>query len=181
MFGIGYVDVTLIPCSCYVCLRKLSSPFNRRHNNYNQDIYKGENQQHVYYPILGSYNKWSIINCIDSKKQNEATKPDIDVHTNHNYIREISLNIGRDISDNDYGKISTTDKNAYSGYYLVKCTSDSYNFQYSNKLRKYYIKDVELVCDTVYLNPMANLKQWYMFIHQIPRRNDPVMHFPLPK
>ena len=34
----------------------------------NQDRYKGENKHCVFWPILGSYNNWQIINGIDSEK-----------------------------------------------------------------------------------------------------------------
>ena len=33
--------------------------------------------------------------------------------------------------------------------------------QYYNKIGIYFIKAGELVCDAVYLNPLANFKQWY--------------------
>ena len=45
--------------------------------------------------------------------------------------------------------------------YLFKCTSESYTFQYYHKLGTNVIKNGELVCDAVYLNPLANFKQWY--------------------
>ena len=51
MLGIGYVAVRWIPCSCYVCLKKLVSPWNRRQDSYSQDRHKGKNQQCVYWPI----------------------------------------------------------------------------------------------------------------------------------
>ena len=38
----------------------------------------------------------------------------------------IASNIGIDISDENYGTISTIDKNSESGYYLLKWTSESY-------------------------------------------------------
>ena len=65
------------------------------------------------------------------------------------------------MSDKYCGAIYTTEKNSESGYYLVKWTSDSYNFQYYHKLVKYVIKSGELVCDAVYLNTLANFKRWY--------------------
>ena len=73
----------------------------------------------------------------------------------------IPLNIVRDISENYYDTISVIDKNSDSGYYLVKWTSESYTLQYSQKLGKYFIKIDELVCDAVYLNPLANFNKWY--------------------
>ena len=82
-------------------------------------------------------------------------------HINQNANRNIYLNIVRSISEKDYCAISTIDKNTEGGYYLVKWTSDSYNFQYSHKLGKYVIKDGELVCDAVYLNPLDNFNQRY--------------------
>ena len=54
MLGVGCVCVIWIPCSCSECLRKLDYPKNRRQYKYSQDRYKGENQQCVYWPILGS-------------------------------------------------------------------------------------------------------------------------------
>ena len=45
MLVIGYVGVIWIPCICSVCLRKLYSPWNMRQYKYNQNQYKGENQQ----------------------------------------------------------------------------------------------------------------------------------------
>ena len=46
--GIGYFDVSWIPCSCLVCLRKLYNPWNRSQGKYKQDQHKGENQNCVY-------------------------------------------------------------------------------------------------------------------------------------
>ena len=73
------------------------------------------------------------------------------------------LNIGKDISDNNYCKISTIDKTTENWYNLVNWKCDSYNFQYSNKIGIYFIKDGDLVCDAVYLNTFAHFKQWYAF------------------
>ena len=41
------------------------------------------------------------------------------------------------MSDNNYGAISTIDKNSENGYYIVKWTNDSYNFQYTIKIGIY--------------------------------------------
>ena len=71
MLGIGYVSVIFIPCSCYACLIKLDLPWNRRQDKFNQVRLESENQQCVYWAILGSYNNWQITNCIDSIKKHE--------------------------------------------------------------------------------------------------------------
>ena len=110
---------------------------------------------------LWFYNNWNIIHCIYSRKQTESTDTVINVHIKHNTISNIDLNIGKDISENDYGAISIIDKNAETGYYFVKWTSDSYTFQYSHKIGKYFIKAGWLVCDAVYFNLFDNLRQWY--------------------
>ena len=78
-----------------------------------------------------------------------------------NDIRNIAFIFCRDISNKDYGTVSTIDKNSESGYYPVKWTSKSYNFKSSHKLGKYVIKAGELVCDSLYLNPLANFNQCY--------------------
>ena len=58
----------------------------------------------------------------------------------NNVIRNIALSIGKNISDNDYGSISTIDKSEGNLYYVVKLTSDSYTLQYSNNIVNYVIK-----------------------------------------
>ena len=52
-------------------------------------------------------------------------------------------------------------KNEEIWYYVFKCTSDSYTFQFSHKIGKGFVKAGELVCYAVYLNPSDNFKQWY--------------------
>ena len=79
----------------------------------------------------------------------------------HNAICKIDLNLGKDIIDNDYETISTIYKNSENLYCLVKWISKSYNFQYSRNMGRYVIKYGELVYDAVYLNSLANFKQWY--------------------
>ena len=105
------------------------------------------------------YKNWEIIDCIENKRQHESTDTDINVHIKKNAIRNISLNIFKDISVNDYGAISTIDKNAEN----VKWKSGSYTLQYSHKIARDVIKDGEFVCDVVYLNIFANFNQWYTF------------------
>ena len=65
------------------------------------------------------------------------------------------------ISYNDYGKISTIDKNSENGYYIVKWTNGSFTLQSYNNILINNIKAVQLVCNAVYLNPLSNFKQWY--------------------
>ena len=106
-----------------------------------------------------SVQQLEIIHCINSVKQHKSTNNDIYLHIKQNFIRNIALKIGKDISENYYGKFSTIDKNAKFLYYLVKWTSESYNFQSSHKIVKYVIRASELVCDAVYLNSLANFSQ----------------------
>ena len=95
------------------------------------------------------------------KNNNESTNTGITVHVKYNSISNIYINIGKDISDNYYEEISTIEKNAENEYYLVKWKIDSYNLQYSHNIVKDMIKNVDLVCDALYLNPFVNFKQWY--------------------
>ena len=111
MLGIGYIAVICIPCSCYKWLSKLASPWNIRQDKYNQDQQKGENQECVYCPILGSYNNYLIIHFIDSKKQHEATNSDVNVHIKKHAIRYIAFKTFVDISDKGCGAIYTIDIN----------------------------------------------------------------------
>ena len=113
---------------------------------------------------LWFYNNWNIIHCIYSRKQTESTDTVINVHIKHNTISNIDLNIGKDISENDYGAISIIDKNAETGYYFVKWTSDSYTFQYNNNTGIDFIRSSDLVFYLLYLNSFDNFKQWLVYI-----------------
>ena len=90
----------------------MASPCNRIQDRYNQYQCKGENQNCVYWPILGSYKNWKIIHCIESIKYHESSDTDTNVCIKRNSVRNIALNIGKYISDNYYGAILTIDKNA---------------------------------------------------------------------
>ena len=87
----------------FILFKETGSPCNRSHDKYNQDQYKGANQNFFYWPIIGYYNNWNIIHCIDGIKQHESTNTDINVHIKLKSIKNIALNIGRDISVKDYG------------------------------------------------------------------------------
>ena len=84
---------------------KLASPWNIIQDKYNQDQYRGENQNCVYWPIIGSYNNWQIIHFVCSIKQHKSIDTDKDFHIKHNTMRNIDLNTGKDISENYYGEI----------------------------------------------------------------------------
>ena len=58
------------------------------------------------------------------------------ITTDMNAIRNIALNIRKDISDNDYGEISKIEKNVECGYYLVEFTCGNYTFQSSHRIGK---------------------------------------------
>ena len=96
---------------------------------------------------------------MESRKQYEENNTDINVHIKYNNIRNIALNIGKNISDNYYGAISTIDKHAECGYYIVKCTSNIYTFQYYYKIGKYLTNTGELVWDVLYFNQLDNFNQ----------------------
>ena len=105
MLGIGYVSIRQIKCSCSEFLRKIASTWNISQDKYNQHRYKGDNQNCIYWPILGYYNNWHIIHFIASKKQHKLS---------YNYInvQEHCFKHWGNTSENDYGKFSIIDKNS---------------------------------------------------------------------
>ena len=68
----------------------------------------------MHWPILGFYNNWKTIHCIESRKQHESTDTEINiyinVHMKQNTTSNIALNIGRGISDKGYESILKTEK-----------------------------------------------------------------------
>ena len=136
-------------------------PWNTSQDKYNQDRYKGENKNSVYWNILGFSNNWQTIYCIDSRKQHESTETDINVYIKQNAIKNIALNIRKYIKLTTIMKLFQKLKNAENGYYIIEWTSDIYTFHYSHKIGRYVIKSGELVCDEVYFNQFANFKQFY--------------------
>ena len=63
-----------------------------------------------------AYNNWKVIHCID---KHESTNTEIKVQIRHNIISKIPLNNDEDISDNNYGAITTIYINVENGYDLV--------------------------------------------------------------
>ena len=61
-------------------LKKLAYPWNRSQDKYNKYQYKGDNQNCVYWPILGSYKSLQIFNCIESMKWHESSYTSMNVH-----------------------------------------------------------------------------------------------------
>ena len=65
MLGVGYVTVRFILWRCSAWLRKPGSKWTIIQDKYKQGQYKGENQECVYWTILGSDKNWLIIHCIE--------------------------------------------------------------------------------------------------------------------
>ena len=118
MLGIEFLYVRRKPFRCSGFKRKLACPWNRSQDKYNQDWYKSENQYCLHWLILGSYQNSQIMHCIESRNQHKSTETGISFYVKHNAIRDIVLNIGKDISDNYYGEISTIDK-MYQMYIIL--------------------------------------------------------------
>ena len=64
----------------------------------------------------------------------------MNVHIKQKAINNIDLNNVKYFSDNNYGVISTIDKNAESGFFLLNVQVIVYFFQYLNNIGKYVIK-----------------------------------------
>ena len=106
LLGIHYVAVIRKPCRCSACLRKLIYLWKISQDQYNHDRYKSANQNLFDWPILGSYNNWKIIHCIDCRKILKSINSNINVHIQHNSIKNIAFKNFKGISDNNYEEIS---------------------------------------------------------------------------
>ena len=161
MLGVGFVAVRRIPCYCVACVKKVASKWQSNKDIYNQDRYIGDNPNCIYWDILGSYNNWKIIKCIDkvkdkSKEDDEIIKvKQCAIQHMTNYFEEL-IQVG------DYAAISTTDRKAESGYYLVRWLSEPYTLQEQKKINYNEIFQAgEVVCKAKYLNSFVGKKQWF--------------------
>ena len=64
----------------------------------------------------------------------------MNVHIKQKAINNIDLNNVKYLGDKNYGVISTIDKNAESGFFLLNVQVIVYLFQYLNNIGKYVIK-----------------------------------------
>ena len=161
MLGVGYVAVRRIPCYCKGCIDKLKIKWSSIHDIFHQKRYLGDNPNCIYWNILGSYNNWRIVKCIDVTKSLSNEKKEI-LRVKKTATQHMSSYISQNIMVGEYAAISTVDKKADSGYYLVKWTGEPYTLQeqFQNENEEIF-QCGEVVCDAEYLNSFAGKKQWF--------------------
>ena len=131
MLGVGFIAVRRIPCYCAACVKKVLSKWQPQNDIFNQERYIGDNPNCIYWSILGSYNNWKIIKCIDNTKNDSEEKEEI-MNVKLNATQCMTLYFEENIIVGEYAAISTIDRN--TDYYLVKWLSNPYTLQEPREL-----------------------------------------------
>jgi hypothetical protein len=159
--GLGYIATRRIPCCCAACTTQLSIPWDDTKDKYDQPRYEGSNTECDNWPLFGTYNDWRIV-YITNKSKQEPNNFDDDLNESKQIaVETLSKHIANTISLDHYGAVGTDDNRIVHGYYLVQWKGLPYSIQQTQQIENDVIEEGEQVCDAVYLNPLANIQQWY--------------------
>ena len=159
--GLGYIATRRIPCCCQACLNQLALPWDVTKSKYDQPRYQGDNQDCINWPIFGRYNNWRIV-FVTNKSAHDNNSYEDDLNESKQIAVDTIVNhVAKSIQIDNYGAVSTNDTATDHGYYLVQWTSLPYELDTAQQIDSITLQPGEKVCDAVYLNPLANIQQWY--------------------
>ena len=109
----------------------------------------------TYWPVLGSFNNWNIIE-LSSKSTSSETFDEI-----HQVVLDsISINMSSFVESSKYGAINTTDTST-NGFYVIMFTSGAYTLQENTTIDGQILIAGELVVNAKYLYSMQVDTNWY--------------------
>ena len=116
--GHGICEIRRIPCDCVGCTSILDKPWIYGITSTKQAHYKPVTNC-TYWPVLGSYNNWNIINLTPKSIPFEAFD---EIH--QVVIDGISENMASLVQPVMYGDINTAD-NTTNGFYVIQFISEA--------------------------------------------------------
>ena len=118
----GVCEIRLIPCACVACTSMLDKPCISGIPPDKHERYKPVTKC-TYWPILGSFNNWNIIE-LSPKSTSSETFDEI-----HQIVLDgISDNMASLVESGKYGAINTIDTST-NGFYVIMFTSGAYTLQ----------------------------------------------------
>ena len=113
----------------------------------------------TYWPVLGSFNNWNIIQLSHKSSPSELF---YEIHQVLFY--GISDHMASLVESGKYGSINTTDT-ATNGFYFIMFTSESYTLQYNTTIDGKIINAGELVLKAQYPCSVQVDTNWYWNQH----------------
>ena len=118
----GVCETRSIPCACVACTSIIDKPWISGIPPYKQERYKPVTNC-TYWPILGSFRNWNIIQLSQKSTPSDAFD---EIH--QVVLHGISDNMASLVESVKYVDISTTDM-ATNGVYVIMFTSEAYTLQ----------------------------------------------------
>ena len=120
--GHGVCVILRILCACVVCTSMLDKPWISGIPKGKQERYKPV-ANCTYWPVLGSFNNWNIIQFSEKSNPSDA------LDKIHQVVLDgISDNMASLVASGKYGSINTTDTTT-NGFYVIIFTSEEYKLQ----------------------------------------------------
>ena len=137
----GICAIRRITCACVAFTSIIYTPWISVIPPYGQDSYKPVTKC-TYWPVLGPFNNWSIIQLSQKSTPSEACD---EIH--QVVLDGISDNMASLIESLKYGAINTTDTTT-NGFYVIMFTSKLYTIQDNTTISGQIITAGELVVDS---------------------------------
>eukprot|EP00978_Attheya_sp_CCMP212_P027680 scaffold93292_cov36-Attheya_sp.AAC.2 len=123
--GLGKCAMRRIPCVCPACRLSLDQVWQAQVDADKQPRYAGHVGDCKYSSIMGTYNKWYIVDLVVSDQASNATDVDYIKEVQETILDGISSVFAEQIVISNYGAFQTDDV-ATSGYYIVQWSSMPY-------------------------------------------------------
>ena len=143
----GICEILYIPCSCVGCTSILNKPWISGIPSKKQARYQPVTKC-TYWPVMGSYNNWNIIDTTPKSTTFEAYD---EIH--QVFLYQISENVASLVQSVMYGAINT-DYTTSNVFYVIQFISEAYTLQNNTTIDGKYISDGELVVKLKYLCSM---------------------------
>ena len=145
--GHGIHAIFCIPCACIVCISMLDKPWIYVTQSTKQARYQTVINCN-YWPVLGPYKNWNIIELTPKSTTSEAFD-----ETHKVVLDGIIENMASLVQSGMYGAINTYG-NTSNGLYVIQFISEAYILQNNTTIYGQVISDGELVVKAQYLCSM---------------------------
>ena len=142
--GNGICAISRITCACVACTSMLDQPWISGIHSKKQARYQPVTYC-TYWPVLGSYNSWNIIEVTP-----KSTTYDAFDEINHAVFDRISENMASLVQSSMYG-VSNKHDTTTNGLYVIKLLSEAYMLQIITHIDGQVISAGELVVKAQYI------------------------------